>query len=556
MPVIHRHVRWAIALTLLVNAASMVTPIINEGDSVIYASLSKHMVESGNWSDLFLSGADWLDKPHFPFWMTALSFSLGGVSAFTYILPGFLFHLLGGYFTYRLARTLYDKPAALLALLVYVSVFHLMYTSSVIKAEAFLTGSITGAVYYWLRFDATGRAKHLLLGALLTAVSVMTKGIFTMITIASGLVCMWVMQRRWRNFVSLRWWFAAALSVVFLAPELLSLYLQFDAQPQKVVFGQTAVSGIRFFLWDSQFGRFFNSGPIRNDAGDPLYFVHVFLWAFLPWVAVYIAALYRGVRAWSASSGPRRDAFVLLSATFFVTFGLFSATSFQLDYYTVILFPFAAVLCGSYLSTWMKEAAPGNALAIAQWLSTLLVFSLAVALALYVGRPVPAALVAVFLLAGSTLAWHWRTRWRVAGALLLPVLAVNALYVFLDRMTYEAYAQYSVPHNVTPLLRAAPELPVYVYRMDYIVPLEINLYSARASFDVANPAQLPPAGKSYVLVVRDADWQALAPEAGPVKVLGSGDWVDHKTDILPRMLRLAKGVEPLDKMHVIQVGGI
>jgi len=136
------------------------------------------------------------------------------------------------------------------------------------------------------------------------------------------------------------------------------------------------------------------------------------------------------------------------------------------------------------------------------------------------------------------------------------VLAVNALYVFLDRMTYEAYAQYSVPHNVTPLLRAAPELPVYVYRMDYIVPLEINLYNKRASFDVASPAQLPPAGQPYVLVVRDADWQTLAPAAGPVKVLGSGDWVDHKTGILPRMLRLAKGVEPLDKMHVIQVGGI
>ena len=79
------------------------------------------------------------------------------------------------------------------------------------------------------------------------------------------------------------------------AAGLLALYLQFDAQPDKLVFERTGVSGIRFFVWDSQFGRFFNTGPIRNTDGNPAFFVHVFLWAFLPWVAVAFAAL---ARAW------------------------------------------------------------------------------------------------------------------------------------------------------------------------------------------------------------------------------------------------------------------
>jgi hypothetical protein len=40
-----RMLRWAIGLTLLVNALVMLTPLINEGDSVLYAALAQHMVQ-------------------------------------------------------------------------------------------------------------------------------------------------------------------------------------------------------------------------------------------------------------------------------------------------------------------------------------------------------------------------------------------------------------------------------------------------------------------------------------------------------------------------------
>ena len=140
-----RMLRWAIGLTLLVNALVMLTPLINEGDSVLYAALAQHMVQSGDYWSLVLDGKDWLDKPHFPFWLGALSFKLLGISPLTYALPGYVFHLLGAYFTYRIARLWYGRATALLALLVFVSVYHVMYSTTALKAEAFLTGSITGA---------------------------------------------------------------------------------------------------------------------------------------------------------------------------------------------------------------------------------------------------------------------------------------------------------------------------------------------------------------------------------------------------------------------------
>jgi hypothetical protein len=41
---------------------------------------------------------------------------------------------------------------------------------------------------------------------------------------------------------------------------------------------------------------------------------------------------------------------------------------------------------------------------------------------------------------------------------------------------------------------------------------------------------------------------------GPHQNIARGEWVDHKTGILPRTLRLAKGVEPLESVYLVKVG--
>jgi hypothetical protein len=550
-PALNRHIRWAIVLALLVNAASLFTPIINEGDSVLYAALSQHIALTGNWGDLVLDHLDWLDKPHFPFWVTALFFKIGGVSTFNYILPGFLFHLLGSYYTYRIARMFYGRDVALLALLMVVSTYHLMYTSSAIKAEAFLTGSITAACYYWLRFDAQTKAKYLLLGALFSAISVMTKGIFTLITIASGLACLWIYRGQWRNFWSAKWLLALGLSLLFTFPEVLALYLQFDAHPEKVVFGKTGVSGIRFFLWDSQFGRFFNSGPIKNQEGTPLYFVHVFIWAFLPWVAAFVAALDSGVREFSRNSAQERSQFVFLCGAFFVTFGLFSATAFQLDYYTVILFPFAVIMCAHYLARWLQRTSTPFFIAQISMIGFTLV--LIFGLAIYVANTLLLAAMVVFalLLAGYALAQ--RQRVRSFTAVIYPVMAVCMLYVFLEAMTLSAYLKYSIAYNVNKLLAQDRSAPVYVYQLDPIVAWELGIYRSAPSEGVQSALQLPRSGAPYLLLVKDAQWAELRELGSTAQVLAQGDWVDHKTGTLPRQLKLAKGTEPLERFSLIRV---
>jgi 4-amino-4-deoxy-L-arabinose transferase-like glycosyltransferase len=135
-----------------------------------------------------LSGQDWLDKPHFPFWITALSFKIFGINSFAYILPGFIFNLIGAYYTYKLANYLYkNQDIALLSTLIYLTIFHLMISAIDVRAEAYLLGQIIPAVYYWLNYDDKFSWKYLLLGAFFTGLALMTKGIFVVITIVSGI---------------------------------------------------------------------------------------------------------------------------------------------------------------------------------------------------------------------------------------------------------------------------------------------------------------------------------------------------------------------------------
>lgn len=133
--------------------------------------------------------------------------------------------------------------------------------------------------------------------------------------------------------------------VIFILPELYSLYHQFDLHPEKIVFNTTHISGLKFFFWDSQFGRFFNTGPIQGE-GDWLFSVHTILWAFLPWALYLVIICFNGIKQLLA--GRVTPAFIL-SAGAAVSFIIFSASKFQLPHYIVIIFPQCSILVAAYL---------------------------------------------------------------------------------------------------------------------------------------------------------------------------------------------------------------
>lgn len=338
--------KWFIPLlipAILVNAGGLLIPIL-EPDGALYATIAKTMARTGDFVNLFVDGRDWLDKPHFPFWMAAFSFRIFGISSFAYKFPALLFWGLGAWYTWRLAKSIYGRPVAQIATLIYVSAAHLVISNNDVRAEPYLTGLIIGSVYHFHRSFSFRPLFHLLAGSLLAACAVMTKGPFVLLTIGAGFIVDWTIGKEWRNFRNIRWPIAIVLTALFTLPELYCLFVQFDLHPEKEVFGHTGVSGLRFFFWGSQFGRFFNTGPIKGS-GDPFFYFHTVLWAFLPWSILLYAAVIRKCR------GFRRlvPGDWICAGAALASFALFSLSQFQLPHYLNIIFPFFSIMTAAWL---------------------------------------------------------------------------------------------------------------------------------------------------------------------------------------------------------------
>ncbi len=328
-----------------------------EPDAALYAGIARRMAETGDFVNLVAYHVDWLDKPHFPFWVTALSFKVFGTSVVSYRLPALAFFVLGLRSTYQLGLKLHGVGVARLAVLVLLTSQHLVMSNADVRAEPFLVGLLSSAVFHAVCAREGRWLGHLFAASAFTAAAVMTKGPFLLFPVACAVVLPALVRRE--PLLLGRWLLAVGLVALFITPELACLWLQFDAHPEKVMFERAGVSGLRFFFWDSQFGRFMNTGPIRGR-GDPTFFLHTVLWSFLPWSLCLYAAVGDRVRALVKRAPKVKDPYSWSAAI--PTLLLFSASSFQLPHYLNILFPFFALI----VAAWFFEVKATRWVAVMQ----------------------------------------------------------------------------------------------------------------------------------------------------------------------------------------------
>lgn len=336
--------KYLLLLIVIVNSTALFSGIM-EPDGALYAYVAKQMVQNSDFVNLH-NNADWLDKPHLPFWIIAISFKIFGINSFAYKLPAFLFWLAGLAYLYKLGKVIYNKKTAIMAVIIYATALQATIGLFDVRAEHYLTALTIASIYYLYRLYNSGKLLHLLLAAIFSACAIMTKGMFTLIIIISGILTSVAVNKEWERLTEYKWYIYLLLTFIFILPELYCLYTQFDLHPEKVVYHKTNVSGLQFFFWDSQFGRFFNTGPIKGN-GSPLFFFHTLLWAFLPWsILLYIAV----IRLITKRSTIYKSEQWIVLGSLVVTFLMFSLSKTQLPHYVIILFPQCALLCADYLA--------------------------------------------------------------------------------------------------------------------------------------------------------------------------------------------------------------
>ncbi len=342
----HRWLYFFIGLAVLVNFSGLFVPLMDP-DAGVYASVSKNMVLRHDYLNLYFQGHDWLDKPHFPFWITALFFKVFGMHEWSYKLPGILFVMMGAFYTYLFTKKYYNKRIALVAVFFLLTAEHILISNNDVRAEPFLTGLLIASIYHFACSLEKKLSVHLVAACFFTACAMMTKGLFTLIPIGAAVAGELLIKEQWKQIFHWRWIIAVILIAIFISPELYSLWYQFDQHPDKTVFGRTNISGIKFFLWDSQFGRFMNTGPIKGK-GDPFFFLHTLLWAFLPWAILMYAAFFVKIKKLVKRSQRNTGEWFSFSGSL-LTLLVFSISKFQLPYYANIIFPLLAIMTVSFV---------------------------------------------------------------------------------------------------------------------------------------------------------------------------------------------------------------
>ena len=449
---------WLLVAGILVNASGLLLPVL-EPDGALYATISKNMLLSGDYINLRVDGNDWLDKPHFPFWIAALSFKIFGINSFAYKFPALLFWIAGARYTYAFAKKLYNRQVAQLSVLIYISVEHLIISNNDVRAEPYLTGLVIASAFYYYVAYKDNKWIFVLPGSLFMGMAVMTKGIFIPVMVISGFIIEWIVKKKWSEFLKFRWWLAILLLILFISPELICLYIQFDMHPEKLVFGTTKVSGLRFFFWDSQFGRFFNTGPIKGK-GDLLFYVHTLLWAFLPWsvfpILILVSKIKKGPRLFGASAD------YVCGGIFISGFVIFSLSRFQLPHYLNFLYPFLAILVAKWLCR-PENPVYQKIAAYTQNFICLVFFGACLALMFFYGLR-PAAVIIPGLVAAGIIIYRFfpgngieNITGRSFSAVLVVNLFLNGLF-YPDLFRYQsgmAAASYLEKNNV--------QNPVYLF---------------------------------------------------------------------------------------------
>lgn len=323
-------------------------------DASQYAEISREMMHSGDYLHIFDRGKDYLDKPPFLFWVSAASMKVFGVNNFGYRFPSILFALLAVYATYRLTRLLYEERTARVAALILATCQGMFLMTNDVRTDTILMSWVITAVWMIKECDIQRRWYYVLGGTAAIAFGMMTKG---PIALMVPLFCFgsdWVLKRQWKKLFNPLHLFDVCLIAVFLIPMSIGLYQQFDMHPEKIIDGETHVSGIKFFFWTQSFGRITGENHWNNGVGFDFLLSNMF-WSFLPWIFLFLPALvinvYKLIKQ-KFQLQPEQE--WISTGGFLLAYVALGSSHYQLPHYIFVVFPLAAIMVAKLLRDMLE----------------------------------------------------------------------------------------------------------------------------------------------------------------------------------------------------------
>ena len=355
---------WVFFLAILGVYLGGMFATLMENDSAQFAVMAMRMVQEQDFLSLWKGTEEYLDKPHMHYWLAAISYTLFGLEDWAYRIPAILATLLGAFSCYGLGRLLYTENAGKIAALIFLSSQTIVLSVIDVRTDAVLTGFTVLSLWKLMEYLRFGTLRPLLVGAAATGIAFSTKGQIAMVVIGLPLLCQLAYSGNWKRVFNPKIIWALLIFGIVITPMLYAYYQQFDLHPDKVIRGRDNRSGIFFILWEQSFERLSGEGVGKNSS-DYFFFFHTFLWVFLPWTLLGLAAY--GTRAKSFLTRVKKtlgNTEVLTLGGITTIFVIISFAQFKLPHYLNITIPLFAVLTAGFLDTmatdsresWLKKA--------------------------------------------------------------------------------------------------------------------------------------------------------------------------------------------------------
>lgn len=308
-------------------------------DASQYASISMEMLQSGEFLQVMHRHSDYLDKPPLLFWLSAFSYQIFGYSNWAYKLPSFLFTILSIYSLYRLALIYYVKQVALFGAFILASCQAFFSFNNDVRTDTILASAVIFSIWNLSRFNEYKSVWGFVFGFVGIGLAMLSKGPIGAMVPVLAIGTDLLFKRRWKQIFNPVWVLGLFIIVLILAPMCYGLYRQYGNH------------GLKFFFWTQSFGRITGENEWRNDAGY-LYFVHTFLWAFLPWTMLAIGAYGLKFKTLlQAKFKPNRFVPEFLSiGGVILPFIALSASKYKLPHYIFVFFPLVALAAASFIA--------------------------------------------------------------------------------------------------------------------------------------------------------------------------------------------------------------
>ncbi|HMD69542.1 MAG TPA: glycosyltransferase family 39 protein [Chitinivibrionales bacterium] len=334
-------------LAALVYCAGLFVTVMDI-DAAQYASMSCQIAAGKDFWTALLKPAGYLDKPPLLFFLSAVSFKVLGVSTVAYKLPSLLITILGFYATYRLGKLLYGRRLGVLSAVILCSSEGIIFFTNDVRTDAILTGAVVFSLWQIAEFIQTGRAGFFLGGCIGIALAMLAKGPIGLMVPVLAIGSYLAGKRNFGMFFKWYWPVGGLIVLVLISPMLWGLYAQYGWH------------GIKFYFWTQSFGRITGQSSWHDTSGY-FFFVHTFLWAFLPWMllAYYSIGDHAVTLIKSRFNPAHGNDMLLLGGTVF-PFVALSCSHYKLPHYIFVIFPLVAILTAKAVFELVEQERAGK----------------------------------------------------------------------------------------------------------------------------------------------------------------------------------------------------